>query len=103
MIKRMLLHYVLEFKYVIALMVFVAAIGFIGEGSIVRRISQQEEIARLRQEILEQQEQYEIDRENLAKLKDDPETVRRIARERYFMKKASEDVYIIEDETEDNE
>ena len=101
MIKKMLMHYVLEFKYVIALIVFVIVIGFVGESSIVRRIEQQEEIARLRQEILEQQKQYELDVENLSKLHDDPETVRRIARERYYMKESSEDVYLISDDLEE--
>ncbi len=52
-----------KLKYVIALLVFIVAIGFVGESSVVNRIGQQREISRLKGEIDEYNRKFEKDRQ----------------------------------------
>ena len=48
--------------------------------------------------IKEQRQKFNKDNKELERLKKDPEAVRKVAREKYFMKTSNEDVFIIEDE-----
>mgnify|MGYP006055179239 FL=1 len=89
-----------KLKYVIALVVFIIAIGFVGESSIVNRIGQQREISKLKEEIDEYNRKFEQDGKTLEALKLDPEAVKEVARSRYFMKTDDEDIFIVEDEEE---
>lgn len=73
-------------------------IGFVGEHSLVDRIAQKNKIAQLEREIDIQIEQFQSDKEKLNKLKNDPEAVKQVAHEMYYMKTADEDVFVIEDE-----
>ena len=41
---------------------------------------------------------HEADSKLLRELRNDPKTIERIARERYFMKSADEDIYVLSDE-----
>lgn len=52
----------------------------------------------LEHDINVQIEQFNKDKETLNRLKNDPEAVVQIAHERYYMKQAGEDVFVIEDE-----
>ncbi|MBQ0142923.1 MAG: septum formation initiator family protein [Prevotellaceae bacterium] len=88
----------MSYKYILALMIFVLAIGFIGEHSLVNRIAQKNKIMQLEHDINVQIEQFNKDKETLNRLKNDPEAVVQIAHERYYMKQAGEDVFVIEDE-----
>lgn len=96
--KHPVRHYLSKFKYVIALAVFIVSIGFVGEHSITERLKRKQEIATLQSKIAEQERKFEEDNRVLEELKSDPDAVRRVAREKYFMKRANEDVFIIEDE-----
>lgn len=96
--KHPVRHYLSKFKYLIALGIFVFTIGFVGESCVVERIKNKEEIARLEKEIAELQQTESANMAMLQELQDDPDALRRVARERYYMKQADEDVYIIADE-----
>lgn len=98
--KRSMFYWIFKLKYVVALAIFVVAIGFIGENSIVNRISQQREISKLKGEISEQDRKFEADKQVLEALKHDHEAVKEVARSRYYMKTDEEDIFIIEDEEE---
>ena len=93
-------HWFFKLKYVIAFAVFIIAIGFVGESSILNRIGQQQEISRLKGEIDEYNRKFEQDKKTLHALKKDPEAIREVARSRYFMKTDKEDIFIVEDEDE---
>ena len=90
-------HWFFKLKYLIALGVFIVAIGFVGESSIVNRIGQQQEISRLKEEINEYNRKFEQDKKTLNALKHDPEAVKEVARSRYYMKTDDEDIFIVED------
>lgn len=85
-------------KYAVAFVIFAVSIGFLGEHSVLCRMERNKEISELQQKIAEQQQRFAEEHEALERLKNDPEEVRRVAREHYYMKKDNEDVFIIEDE-----
>jgi cell division protein FtsB len=85
-------------KYVLAFAIFAIAITFFGESSLINRMSQKKEIDKLSTEIEEQQQKFKHDKETLNSLKNDPEALKRVARERYYMKAEDEDIFVIEDE-----
>lgn len=93
-------YWVFKLKYVVALAIFVVAIGFLGESSIVNRISQQREISRLKGEISEYDRKFDTDKQALDALKHDHDAVKEVARSRYYMKTDNEDIFIIEDDGE---
>lgn len=96
--KSAVKQWIFKLKYVLALLVFAVAIGFVGESSIVNRMAQQQEISRLKGEIEEYNRKFAKDRQTLNSLKHDPEAVKEVARSRYFMKTADEDIFIVEEE-----
>ena len=87
-----------KLKYVVALLVFAAFIGFVGESSLMNRFAQQREISRLKGEIDEYNRKFAQDKKILDALKRDPEAVKEVARGRYFMKTDNEDIFIVEDD-----
>lgn len=92
----------LKCKYPITIIVFGVFIGFVGESSLTNRFEQKKEIEQLETEIEEYSLKFEKDKETLNRLKHDPEAIKEIAREKYYMKTEQEDIFIIED-TEDDE
>ncbi|MBQ8736619.1 MAG: septum formation initiator family protein [Bacteroidaceae bacterium] len=91
-------NFIVKFKYVITLIVFGILIGFVGEHSLVERHKQRQEINELQNEIDKYNTKFEKDKELLLRLKNNPEAIKDVAREKYFMKKENEDIFIIEDE-----
>lgn len=91
-------HSILRYKYVIALVIFTLVIGFVGDSSLVNRIAQKEKIANLEQQIKEERAIFERNKIELANLQKDPEIVKQVAHEEYYMKSSDEDVFVVEDE-----
>ena len=91
-------RYLFRMKYVLAFAIFAIAITFFGESSLINRMSQKKEIDKLSTEIVEQQKMFKNDKETHNSLKNDPEALKRVARERYYMKAEDEDIFVIEDE-----
>lgn len=87
-------------KYLITLVVFVVIVGFLDENSIVRRMGYANEISRLNNEIEKYRAEYEENTERLNELAVDSGAIERIAREKYLMKKPNEDIYVFEEDIE---
>ena len=85
-------------KYLITLLLFAVLIGFLDENSIVRRMKLAHEELLLREEIEKYREEFEESTARLNELAVDSGSIERIARERFFMKKPNEDVYVFEDD-----
>lgn len=98
--KHPIRHYLSKFKYIIALGIFVFTTGFVGETCVVERIKNKEVIAKLEKEIAELEQTKSANMAMLQELQDNPDALRRVAREKYYMKQVDEDVYIIADEAE---
>ena len=83
-------------KYLITLAAAFVIIGFLDQNSLLRRFSLAREESHLRDEIEKYTREYEESTERLNELKADSDAIERIARERYFMKKPNEDIYVFE-------
>lgn len=83
-------------KYLITLVVAVVIIGFLDQNSLLRRYGYMREEHRLRDEIEKYRQEFEKSTERLNELMADSGAIERIARERYFMKKPNEDIYVFE-------
>lgn len=94
--KTSVLLFLSRYKYIIVLVLFLVNIGLWDENSIIHRIEHKREITNLQEEIEKYKATYTSDTEKLHRLQHDPSTIKRIARERYFMKMEDEDVYVWE-------
>ncbi|MCQ2131873.1 MAG: septum formation initiator family protein [Bacteroidaceae bacterium] len=94
---KLVKHIFLKYRYIIVAVIFLLIISFVGDHSLVNRVKQKQEIASLKEQIREQVEQYNTDKHQLEQLKTDPEAVKRIAHEKYYMKTENEDIFVIED------
>ena len=85
-------------KYAFTFLIFLLIIGFVDENSWYVRYQRRLEISRLHQQIDKYQAQYDEDTRELNALLKDPEAVERMARERYYMKRPDEDVFVFVEE-----
>lgn len=79
-------------------MVFGAIIIFFDENSIMQRMQYKREQVALQEEIDHYRKEFEECTRRLNELAVDSESIERIAREKYFMKKPNEDIYVFEDD-----
>lgn len=90
-----------KFKYLIALTVFAIFIIFIGDHCWIKRLQRKNEISDLKEKIASIDQQFEDDSIAILAIETDIDAVRKIARERYYMKNSGEDIFLIKDEEED--
>lgn len=88
-------HLMARFKYQLTIVLGVLLVGFLDEDSIMKYIELEYQISDLKTEIDKYESQYKKDSEELKKLQRDPMEMSRIARERYFMRKDNEDIFVL--------
>ena len=84
-------------KYLFVTIAFLVIIVFLDENNMMKHIQNQREIAALESEKTELQEQYDELTSKLEELEADPVLIEKIARERYGMHKADEELFIFDD------
>ena len=95
-------------KYALVVVVGVALVGFVGDNSILSHFQNKVTISELEAEIAKYRSSYEADRQRMERLDRDPRAIEEIAREKYFMKREDEDIFVFNEdnaemETIDNE
>ena len=90
-------NFICRYKYIVAIIVFIAVVGFLDTNSYFNIAKLEKEASLLERERDNYMSQYERDTKQLHDLESSPKAMERIARERYFMKKPNEDIYIIKD------
>ena len=89
----------LKNKYILTLLFFAVWMVFFDDRDIfTTHFRYKKELRTLEDSKAYYQEQIAETRKELEQLKNDPQTLERYARERYRMKRADEDLYIIEDQ-----
>lgn len=91
---RGLADFIGRHEYVIVLILFLLVITVASENSLVRRVSVRSEIRSLRTQIERLEREMSHDREVLQELSSDSMIMEHLARERYNMQRADEDVFI---------
>jgi len=87
-------------KYILALGVAVAIIGFGGSSSVWAHFSYMSRINELQEEIDHFDGEYRRDQAQIRELKNNPKSMERIAREQYFMKMVDEDIFVLSDDAQ---
>lgn len=95
--------FVCRHKYIITALLIALIVGVIDQDSYLNRHPRQVHIDMLRQEIAACKQQYDEADRKIQELKTNPEAVAKIARERYLMKRADEDIYVIASEKDAND
>lgn len=90
--------FVRRHKYMITIGTFLLIIGVLDENSLIQRASHSAEIHQLKTEIKRYKDQYDRDSKSLKEITSNPEALEKVAREKYFMKKENEDIYVFEDD-----
>ena len=75
----------------------VLIVGFIDDNSFMHRFDRRNRMGQLRSEIEAYKTQYEKADQQLREMDSDPKSIEKMARERYFMKRQGEDVFVIRD------
>lgn len=81
---------------IIAIVLLTVFIFFVSDSNIFALMSYESKINELNDQIEFYRKQTEKDKEQLKLLQSDKENIEKFARERFLMKKANEDVYVIE-------
>jgi len=84
-------------KYVIVFMVFFVFILFFDQHNLIRRYKTYRNTQKLKSEINFYNEQIKNNRKEINNIQLNDESLEKYARERYFMKKDSEDIFIIKE------
>ena len=87
-------------KYFITILIIALIVGVVDEDSFLNRHPRQVRIDMLRWEIANYKNQYNEADRKIRELENNPRAVEKIARERYHMKRANEDVFIFVSEEE---
>jgi cell division protein FtsB len=82
-------------KYWLAAIIFFVITFVIGDSNLKKRMSYNQEISRLKKEIDFYTKQKEETQQKLDALRGDSESLEKLAREQYRMKRADEDLFII--------
>lgn len=90
-------------KYAVVIVLAVFFVGYAGENSFYNHLKNRAEISALEAEIAEQMTQYEHDANILKQMDSDPRAVEKIARERFFMKHADEDIFVLNTDLENGQ
>lgn len=90
-------------KYAVVVILFVLLIGFLDENSLLSRYRHRVELDELHAEIRRYTEMYEHDTRSLQQLDSNPEMLVEVARERYYMQMADEDVFVIQSDKGDED
>lgn len=83
--------------YVVVVAFFLFITFVVGDSNLYKRYTYDEKIRRLEREIRYYKKEIETDRKKLDDIRTNREGLERYAREEFYMKRANEDVFIIED------
>lgn len=88
-------------KYLLTVLLIVLIVGVVDEDSFLNRHPRRVRIDNLRKEIANYKQQYNEADRKIRDLENNPKAVEKIARERYHMKRANEDVFVFIGEQEE--
>jgi cell division protein DivIC len=84
-------------KYLIVLVSFAVFVTFFDEHSLIHRWESHQKIKHMEQELKFYQEEIKATRQKKNELQSSDQNLEKFAREHYYMKKTSEDIFIIKE------
>ena len=92
------IYHIRALKYILVTLVGIIVVGFVDENSIWHHYANKQRINDLQDEIDMYMERYKSDQAQIRKLDTDHKAIKKIARERYFMKADNEDIFVLSDD-----
>ena len=92
------IYHVKALKYIVVTVIGIVLIGFVDENSVWHHMMNKQRISELQDEIDRYTEQNKNDQAQIKMLDSDPKAIKKIARERYFMKADNEDIFVLSDD-----
>lgn len=86
-------------RYVVALAAFLVWMAFFDKNDFFTQQLRRAELETLNEKIEYYRQQISTSQQELQALQNDPGTLERYAREKYFMKRPNEDIYVLPDST----
>lgn len=86
---------VCRFKYLVVIAIMGIVMGYLDDNSYYERSLRWARISQYKAEIADYKARYEYDAACLRDLESNPATVERLARERYYLSRPNEDVFVI--------
>lgn len=87
-----------KWKYIITLLAFAIIIVFLDENNLIKRFNYAQQINEMQDDIRKNKTEFRINTIKLHLLQTNPHYIEKLAREKYLMKKADEDIFVIETE-----
>ena len=87
--------FIARYKYFVVGAFIILIVGVLDENSFLNLCRRSERISQLRAEIENYKAQYQWADNQVRELESSPEAVEKIAREKFFMKRADEDVFFV--------
>ena len=94
------IYHIPALKYVVVTLIGIILIGFVDENSVWHHMVNKQRISELQEEIDAYTLQNKNDQAQIQKLDSDPKAIKKIARERYFMKADNEDIFVLSDDSQ---
>lgn len=85
-------------KYIVVCLIGVVLIGFVGSNSILGHFQNKARISELKEEIDYYEGEYRRDQNQIHQLQSNSKAMEKVARERFFMKTADEDIFVLSDD-----
>lgn len=93
--------FIRKHKYLVVFLFFGIIVGFADSNSFWFRYKRLQEIAALKAEVQTYKNRFNEDSRQVEQLENNPEAVKRVAREQYLMKYDNEDVFVFMNEDEE--
>lgn len=85
-------------KYAVVCLAGVLIVGFLDENSMWSHMKNLQRIEELTEETAKYEADYQHNQAQIRELQTNPKAMEKIARERYFMKAADEDIFVLSDD-----
>ena len=92
------IYHVKALKYIVVAVIGVVMIGFVDENSVWHHMVNRQRISELEGEIDRYINLNNNNQAQINQLDNDPRAIKKIARERYFMKSDDEDIFVLSDD-----
>lgn len=92
------IYHVKALKYIVVAVIGVVMIGFVDENSVWHHMVNRQRISELEGEIDRYINLNNNNQAQINQLDNDPKAIKKIARERYFMKSDDEDIFVLSDD-----
>ena len=92
------IYHIKALKYIVVTLIGIILIGFVDENSVWHHMANKQRINELQDEIDRYVLQNKNDQAQIKVLDSNPKAIKKIARERYFMKADNEDIFVLSDD-----